>query len=179
MPIYCFVPECKTIGTKGFHRFPADSELRETWMEKTNTLHLNPTKNHKICHKHFKETDLITDWNGKEQLAPNAIPSLFLPQSSALYSDHDYYSIGPIPSTTRKRLNRLKNSAQGAIVSDDNVGNEVEVVVGREETSKDLGLFGKTGAEDTIDLGPYINADYILSLEEQLRRKSEFLMRII
>lgn len=90
MPIYCFVPECRTIGTNGLHRFPADPELRKKWMEKTKTLYLGPSKNAKICRKHFKETDLLIDIDGKKRLAPNAVPCLFLPQPIPSSLDHNY-----------------------------------------------------------------------------------------
>lgn len=76
MPIYCFVPGCTTTGTNGFHRFPTDSLVRKEWTEKTKT---NPTNNSKICRKHFNDSELLVDIDGKKRLVPNAVPSLFLP----------------------------------------------------------------------------------------------------
>lgn len=93
MPIYCYVPQCKTIGTNGFHRFPADPHLKQLWMEKTETLYLHPTNNNKVCRKHFKESELVVDANGKKQLAQNVVPSLFLPKPLTLAWEHDYHSV--------------------------------------------------------------------------------------
>lgn len=96
MPIYCFVPGCTTIGKNGLHRFPANQELKNEWMKKTRTTHLNPTNNNKVCRKHFQDSDLVVDMDGKKRLATNAVPSLFLPAPSTmnLSWDHSYHSVG-------------------------------------------------------------------------------------
>lgn len=87
---YCFVPQCTTFGSNGFHCFPADQERRNQWMIQTKTFHLGQTESAKICRKHFKDSDLITDIDGKKRLVPNAVPSLYLPRSSTLGWDHNY-----------------------------------------------------------------------------------------
>ena len=96
MPIYCFVPGCTTTGTNGLHRFPADPERKTQWMKNTNTLDLQPTENAKVCRKHFKESDLLIDLDGKKRLAPNAvpIPSLCLPLTPlTLDWGHNYHLV--------------------------------------------------------------------------------------
>lgn len=57
-------------------------------MENTKTVHLDPSKDAKICRKHFKDSDLIIDMDGKKRLASNAVPTLFLPLT--LNWDHGY-----------------------------------------------------------------------------------------
>lgn len=94
MVIYCFVPLCTTTGTSGLHRYPVDPERRKEWMEKTKTCHLLPDeKNAKVCRKHFEETDLITDMDGKKRLVPHAVPSLFLPGPLTLSWEHNYATV--------------------------------------------------------------------------------------
>lgn len=91
MSVYCSVPECTTKGTNGMHRFPADPQQKQKWMHATKTHHLADSKNCRICRKHFKESDLMEDMNEKKTLAPNAVPSLFLPLS--LNWDHGYHVV--------------------------------------------------------------------------------------
>lgn len=95
MPIYCFVPGCMTIGKNGLHRFPANQALKNVWMEKTQTTHLNPTTNNKVCRKHFRDSDLLVDVDKKKRLVANAVPSLFLPEPATLQLDwdHSYHSV--------------------------------------------------------------------------------------
>lgn len=90
MVIYCCVPECTSFGNNGMHRFPTDSEKRKKWMEATKTDHLILSSNTKMCRKHFKESDLLTDIDGKLRLVGNAVPCLFLPSSLTLDLDHNY-----------------------------------------------------------------------------------------
>lgn len=91
MVVYCFVPLCTTTGTSGLHRYPVDQERRQQWMDKTKTCHLRPDeKNAKVCRKHFKESDLMTDSAGKKLLAPDAIPSMCLPGPLTLKWEHNY-----------------------------------------------------------------------------------------
>ncbi len=90
MPIYCFVPECKSSGTNGLHRFPTDPDLRMKWIEKVRA---NPTKYSKVCRNHFKESDLVIDVDGKKRLASKAVPCLFLPAPFSPSMDHCYNSV--------------------------------------------------------------------------------------
>lgn len=93
MPVYCAVPNCATAGTNGLHRFPADVQQRQLWMEKTRTLYLGPKENAKICRKHFQASALLVDIDGKRRLAPNAVPCLFLPGPPILNLDHNYHLV--------------------------------------------------------------------------------------
>lgn len=54
---------------------------------------LGPTESQKVCRKHFKESELLIDLDGKNRLAENAVPSLLLPRSFMLDWDHNYVSV--------------------------------------------------------------------------------------
>lgn len=90
MVIYCFIPNCKSFGTNGFHSFPTEPKLREKWKVATKTTHLGAKENQKVCRKHFKASELLTDIDGKKRLIENAVPSMFLPRSAMLDWDHNY-----------------------------------------------------------------------------------------
>ncbi|XP_037048454.1 uncharacterized protein LOC119082897 [Bradysia coprophila] len=163
MPIYCFVPGCTTTGTNGLHRFPANRELKIEWMKKTQTTHLNPSNNSKVCRKHFKDCDLRVDIDGKRRLEPNAVPSLFLPEPSTLKLnwDHTYHSI---TSPKKRRFLRLKPSEQSGNVLDDNVGNEIEIGADRADV------------KDSMKLGSVITIDYLRSLEHKIQHQAKLSM---
>lgn len=93
MVVYCGVPQCKTTGTNGLHAFPADPERRNLWMRLTKISDLGKSESVKVCRKHFKECELLTDVDGKKRLAPNAVPSLFLPGAPTLHLIHNYSSV--------------------------------------------------------------------------------------
>lgn len=107
MVIYCFVPDCKSFGTNGFHSYPANLDRRQKWMNATKTTHLGPFECQKICRKHFKECDLITDIDGKKRLVGSAIPSLFLPGSSTLDGDHSYALVNKVYRILKKCIVEL------------------------------------------------------------------------
>lgn len=91
MPVYCSVPECTTKGTSGMHRYPADPQLKQKWLDATKTHHLKDSKNFRICRKHFMDCDLLLNTDGKKTLASNAVPRLLLPLS--LNWDHGYHLV--------------------------------------------------------------------------------------
>lgn len=90
MVIYCGVPECRTFGTNGFHAFPVNLKRREEWMRVTKISDLGLSESVKICRKHFKDCELITDVDGKKRLVPNAVPSLCLPGQLTIALEHKY-----------------------------------------------------------------------------------------
>lgn len=90
MVIYCSVPYCQTFGKNGFHSFPVNPERREEWMRVTKISDLGLSESAKVCRKHFTDTELITDIDGKKRLVGNAVPSLFLPGPLTLHWEHNY-----------------------------------------------------------------------------------------
>ncbi|XP_037038242.1 52 kDa repressor of the inhibitor of the protein kinase-like isoform X3 [Bradysia coprophila] len=157
MPVYCSVPQCTTKGTGGMHRFPADPQLKRKWMDVTRTQHLQDSKSCRICRKHFKDSDLLVDQDGKRILAPNAVPSLCLPMS--FIWDHSYHVVGP---PKKRHFKRLKITGPGANISDDNIGNEIEVGAARPDKS--------------ASVGSYKDMEFLRSLEEKILQQKKFAM---
>lgn len=93
MVIYCGVPNCKTVGTNGFHVFPADNERRKQWMRNTQILDLGRSESVKICRKHFEDCYLVTEIDGKKHLTADAVPRLLLPEPITRDSEHSYCSV--------------------------------------------------------------------------------------
>ena len=54
--------------------FPKSEEKREKWINSL-TLSDPPTQNSRICWKHFRKEDIVSE-NGKCVVSPHAIPSL-------------------------------------------------------------------------------------------------------
>ncbi|KAJ6642874.1 hypothetical protein Bhyg_07830 [Pseudolycoriella hygida] len=83
MRVYCFVPVT----------FDKGRRQRKLWMKRTKTECLNPTRNNKICRRHFLQSELVVEANGKKLPSPNAVPSLYLPEHPTTTSDHTYHLV--------------------------------------------------------------------------------------
>lgn len=79
----CCVKGCTTRSSNGFHNFPTNKNICLEWMRKTNTHHLDlntiSKSYHKVCKKHFADSDFIINISGKKRLKKGSIPSLLLP----------------------------------------------------------------------------------------------------
>lgn len=81
--VKCCVPECASTGTKIFHAFPSNSEVRREWIRNTKTYHLKEKdfKGYaKVCAYHFRETDFEINCRGQRGLKKIAVPTLRLPR---------------------------------------------------------------------------------------------------
>lgn len=94
MVFQCCVRECKTVAKNGLHSFPSNKSQAAKWIMSTkndelmNFLNENKLARsyHKVCKKHFAESDFQPNIKGKSELVPNAVPSLFLPDKAAVSS---------------------------------------------------------------------------------------------
>ena len=77
------------------HQFPYDGQMHSKWLRAINRADFTPTKNSRVCERHFRESDYTTeslDINGsrmkqrnnkpllRKVLIPGAIPSVFKEQ---------------------------------------------------------------------------------------------------
>ncbi|KAK4873142.1 hypothetical protein RN001_015171 [Aquatica leii] len=67
----------KALGVS-FHRFPIDPAKRHVWIFNTNRNDWVPTKNDRLCSRHFEKRYMYKT-NEKVRLLNNAVPTLFLP----------------------------------------------------------------------------------------------------
>ncbi len=101
--VKCCVPGCGSAGSKIFHAFPANQELRRQWQEKTKTFDLTKKELNgyaKVCRYHFRETDFVVNNRNQRGLKANTVPSLRLPETrvipvipSVVHSMHNYSSV--------------------------------------------------------------------------------------
>ncbi|XP_072401245.1 DNA transposase THAP9 [Diabrotica undecimpunctata] len=61
-----------------FHRFPTDEPKRSLWIENMKIKNFIPTKNHRICSKHFENNLFYGTTTGKVKLLNQAVPTIFL-----------------------------------------------------------------------------------------------------
>ncbi|KAK0155167.1 THAP domain-containing protein 2 [Merluccius polli] len=59
-----------------FHSFPLDSALRAEWMRTIRRDNFTPTKNTRVCSRHFNATDIIVTPSGLRRLQKGTIPVL-------------------------------------------------------------------------------------------------------
>lgn len=88
MPFICCVPGCGEIGKKTLHSFPKNELQCRKWIVATMCFHLNKQtaweSHHKVCRKHFQNTD----FRNYNLLKKNVVPSLMLPHTITM--EHDY-----------------------------------------------------------------------------------------
>lgn len=109
MVVRCAVPGCKTKGTSGFYSFPANETVRKEWIVRTKVFHLDKEKIvrswSKVCGKHFNESDFVINFNGKKNLKPKTVPTLFLPNIvDTTLADHNYARRDPQVSETNLKF---------------------------------------------------------------------------
>lgn len=94
--VKCCVPECAATGSKIFHAFPANKDVRSQWVENTKTFHLTEKdfKSYaKVCAYHFRETDFEINCRGQRGLKKNIVPTLRLPGYEVnLQKEHEQYN---------------------------------------------------------------------------------------
>uniref|UniRef100_A0A671UBM4 THAP-type domain-containing protein n=1 Tax=Sparus aurata TaxID=8175 RepID=A0A671UBM4_SPAAU len=60
-----------------FHAFPVDGAVRAEWMQKIRRDDFNPTKNTRVCSRHFKQTDFSVTVGGLRRLKKGTVPVYF------------------------------------------------------------------------------------------------------
>uniref|UniRef100_A0A8C5DK79 THAP-type domain-containing protein n=1 Tax=Gouania willdenowi TaxID=441366 RepID=A0A8C5DK79_GOUWI len=81
MPVICAAVGCNNKFVKGaetrFYRFPLSKpDLVNKWVQSLGMKDFTPTANTCLCSEHFK-SDCFRDYNGKQFLREDAIPSIF------------------------------------------------------------------------------------------------------
>ena len=98
----CAVPVCHSrsdLVPIVFHSFPKDEKTKEKWVANVCRISRGapglwkPTKNSKICGKHFEDQCYVTDM--KKKLIPTAVPTLDMGNTSSL----DLMYTDPLPPT--------------------------------------------------------------------------------
>lgn len=92
MVFQCCVRGCKAVAKNGLHSFPSNKSLAEKWImsiKHEDLINLLNEKKlarsyHKVCKKHFAESDFQPNVKGKSELLPNSIPSLLLPDEAVV-----------------------------------------------------------------------------------------------
>ncbi|KAF7212679.1 ARL14 effector protein [Nothobranchius furzeri] len=83
MPVICAAPACNNKFVKGseirFYRFPLSKpQLATKWVQSLGMKNFSPTANTCLCSEHFR-TDCFRDYNGKQFLREDAVPTIFAP----------------------------------------------------------------------------------------------------
>lgn len=99
MVFACCVRGCETVAKNGLHSFPSKKILAEKWILAIKAFDLIDDLNEnklsrsyrKVCKKHFRECDFIANLDGKSQLVPNSVPSIYLPPDETV--DVNEYTI--------------------------------------------------------------------------------------
>ncbi|XP_051802466.1 uncharacterized protein LOC127533431 [Acanthochromis polyacanthus] len=79
--LHCCVPLC-TVSSRynsevSFHSFPVDSVVRAQWLQKIRRDNFTPTKNTRVCCRHFKPDEFYVTAGGLRKLKKGAIPLYF------------------------------------------------------------------------------------------------------
>ncbi|XP_076854820.1 ARL14 effector protein [Brachyhypopomus gauderio] len=87
MPIACSALGCTNRFVKGseirFYRFPISKpQLAEQWVRSLGRKNFVPTTNSCLCSEHF-QSDCFRDYNGKQFLREDAVPTIFTSWSKA------------------------------------------------------------------------------------------------
>ncbi|KAK0146645.1 THAP domain-containing protein 2 [Merluccius polli] len=100
--LHCCVPQCTNYSRYNkeisFHSFPVDAAIRAEWLSKIRRDRFTPTKNTRVCSRHFKETDVVVTGGGLKRLQKGAIPRPESPtpdsdsasEMEIVAPDHDY-----------------------------------------------------------------------------------------
>lgn len=79
--LHCCVPQCTNSSRYNkelsFHSFPVDLAVRAEWLRKIRRDNFNPTKNTRVCGRHFKGTDFVVTTGGLRRLQKGSVPVLF------------------------------------------------------------------------------------------------------
>uniref|UniRef100_A0A8C9YC65 THAP domain-containing protein 1 n=1 Tax=Sander lucioperca TaxID=283035 RepID=A0A8C9YC65_SANLU len=95
MPTLCQFAPCTIWQPLIFHVFPVDAAVRTEWMQKIRRDDFNPTKNTRVCSRHFKKTDFNVTARGLRRLKKGAVPVYF--------SWNGYKLPAPRPSVWERR----------------------------------------------------------------------------
>ncbi len=91
--VVCCVPGCAAKGTRMFHSFPRNPDVRKIWIENTKTFHLTEQQLNsysKVCKYHFHESDFELNPRNQQGLKKNAVPTINLPESLTLEDELNY-----------------------------------------------------------------------------------------
>lgn len=88
MPVICAAFGCNNKFVKGseirFYRFPLSKpQLASKWVQSLGMKNFIPTPNTCLCSEHFR-TDCFRDYNGKQFLREDAVPTIFTHDSSKI-----------------------------------------------------------------------------------------------
>ncbi|XP_069021848.1 ARL14 effector protein isoform X1 [Embiotoca jacksoni] len=88
MPVICAATGCNNKFVKGseirFYRFPLSKpQLAGKWVNSLGMKNFIPTTNTCLCSEHFR-TDCFRDYNGKQFLREDAVPTIFTQDSSKI-----------------------------------------------------------------------------------------------
>lgn len=82
--VVCCVPGCAAKGTRMFHSFPKNPDVRRIWVENTKTFHFSEKQLNsycKVCKYHFNESDFELNPRNQQGLKKNAVPTMNLPRN--------------------------------------------------------------------------------------------------
>jgi hypothetical protein len=91
--VVCCVLGCAAKGTKMFHSFPKNPDVRKIWIQNTKTFHLTEKQMNsysKVCKYHFKETDFEVNPRNQQGLKKNAVPTMNLPENVSFQDEMNY-----------------------------------------------------------------------------------------
>ncbi|XP_063760850.1 uncharacterized protein LOC134878620 [Eleginops maclovinus] len=79
--LHCCVPFCTNSSRYNreisFHSFPIDAEVKTQWLNKIRRDNFSPTKNTRVCSRHFQPENLLVTAGGLRRLQKAATPRLF------------------------------------------------------------------------------------------------------
>ncbi|KAK5924926.1 hypothetical protein CgunFtcFv8_017498 [Champsocephalus gunnari] len=79
--LHCCVPLCTNSSRYNreisFHSFPIEAEVKAQWLIKVRRDNFSPTKNTRVCSRHFRLGDLLVTAGGLNRVQKGATPVLF------------------------------------------------------------------------------------------------------
>lgn len=97
--LHCCVPLCSNSSHYNseisFHSFPVDTAVQAQWLIKICRDNFSPTKNTRVCSRHFQPGHFIVTAGGLRRLQKGAMPVLF--------SWNEYALLTPRPNVWERR----------------------------------------------------------------------------
>ncbi|XP_022054002.2 ARL14 effector protein isoform X1 [Acanthochromis polyacanthus] len=143
MPVICAATGCNNKFIKGseirFYRFPLSKpQLASKWVHSLGMKNFIPTANTCLCSEHFK-TDCFRDYNGKQFLREDAVPTIFTPSQDSSKIELRKRGVVPkeTPAVTQMATPADKERAREAVMRREKQGGMRDKMPPKKKTLKE------------------------------------------
>ncbi|XP_050500468.1 52 kDa repressor of the inhibitor of the protein kinase-like isoform X2 [Diabrotica virgifera virgifera] len=130
--VNCSAYGCKSRSTKNevgvtFHRFPKDEPKRSLWIDNMKIKNFTPTKNHRICSKHFENNYFYETTTGKSNLLNQAEPTIFNELPKSVRPKRELRKFQTIPKMAEGQVDEIYEDDDPLVGTDEEEIFEIDV----------------------------------------------------